>query len=187
MAKVGKNIITQGLSGMLGDQLVFRIRGGKTIVSKAPVKTDTPLSESQKHHKRRFQEAVLYAKSVIAIPESKEAYQSEAKDGQSAYNVAVADFLNAPQIDEIDVSQYTGQSGSVILVRAVDDFDVAEVSVEITNADGELVEEGQAIEEMGGLQWKYTATTANGDISGDKITIRVSDVPGNLSEESLDI
>lgn len=56
-------------------------------------------------------------------------------------NVAVADFFNAPNIQEIDVSAYTGQIGSVIRVRATDDFNVNDVFVHITNADGSLVEE----------------------------------------------
>jgi len=36
----------------------------------------------------------------------------------------------------------------------------------------------------GGSLWKFTATAVNADISGDKIVIRVSDVPGNLTEEN---
>ncbi len=36
MAKVGNNIVTTGLSGKLGNLIVFRNRGGKTIVSKTP-------------------------------------------------------------------------------------------------------------------------------------------------------
>jgi hypothetical protein len=31
MAKVGNNIVTTGLSGKLGNLIVFRIRGGKTV------------------------------------------------------------------------------------------------------------------------------------------------------------
>jgi len=38
---------------------------------------------------------------------TKEAYQSAAEEGESAYNVVVADFLNVPSINEIDVSKYT--------------------------------------------------------------------------------
>jgi hypothetical protein len=38
MAKVGDNIVTTGLSGKLGNLIVFRNRGGKTIVAKAPKK-----------------------------------------------------------------------------------------------------------------------------------------------------
>ena len=183
MAKVGNNIVTQGLSGMLGNQLVFRMRGSKTYVAKAPVKTEQELTEAQIEHRRHFQEAILYAKGAIASPEMKAAYQEAAEEDTTAYNVAVADFMNAPHIDEIDISQYTGQPGSNIVVRAVDDFKVAEVAVVIYNPDGSLVEQGLAVEEQGGYQWKYTATALNADLSGDKIIIRVSDIPGNLTEQ----
>ncbi|MCE5345752.1 MAG: hypothetical protein LLG13_05605 [Bacteroidales bacterium] len=36
MVKVGDNIVTTGLSGKLGNLIVFCNRGGKTIVAKAP-------------------------------------------------------------------------------------------------------------------------------------------------------
>jgi threonine dehydratase len=183
MSKVGNNIVTQGLSGMLGNQLVFRIRGSHTYVSKAPVKKERELSEAQILHQRKWQEAILYGKGAMASPEMKEAYKASADETHSAYNVAVADFMNAPHIDEINISQYTGQPGSFITVRAVDDFSVAEVTVTIYNPDGTLVEQGNAVAEAGGALWKYTATAANTDLSGDKIVIKVSDIPGNLTQD----
>lgn len=187
MSKVGNNIVTQGLSGMLGNQLVFRLRGSKTYVAKAPVKKEREATAAQEQHQHHFQEAILYAKGAIAIPEVKEAYKVGAGENQSAYNVAVADFMNAPHIDEINVSQYTGQPGSMILIRAVDDFKVAEVSVAIYNSDGSMVEQGMAVAEPGDYLWKYTATAVNSDLTGDKIVIRVSDIPGNLTEDNLNI
>ena len=72
MAKVGDNIVTTGLSGKLGNLIVFRNRGGSTIVAKAPKKKVTEWSEAQEQHRLRFQEAVLYAKSIIATNESLE-------------------------------------------------------------------------------------------------------------------
>lgn len=186
MAKVGNNIVTQGLSGMLGDQLVFRIRGKKTFVSKAPVQKEREMSEAQIQHHRKWQEAILYGKSVLASPEMKGAYQASADETHSAFNVAVADFMNGPHIDEIDISQYTGQPGSTIIVRAVDDFQVTEVSVAIYNPDGTLVEQGMAVADAGAA-WKYTATAVNSDLSGDKIVIKVSDIPGNLTLEEKTI
>ena len=35
MAKVGKNVLTRGLSGKIGNLMVFRTNGEKTIVSAA--------------------------------------------------------------------------------------------------------------------------------------------------------
>lgn len=181
MVQIKKNIVTKGFSGKL-DTIVFRVRGGKTIVSTAPERKNRELTDAQKNHRKYFQEAILYGKSVLADSARKAQYQEVAEEGQSAYNVAVADFLNAPSIEEIDVSKYTGQPGSTINVQAYDDFKVAEVQVAIYNSDGSLVEKGFAVQQPDLADWLYTATTQNGDLAGDKVVVRVSDVPGNLTQ-----
>ena len=53
MAIVEKNIILQGLSGKLGKILVFRQRGGKTIVAATPRKTDKAPSEDTSISKKQ--------------------------------------------------------------------------------------------------------------------------------------
>lgn len=88
-----------------------------------------------------------------------------------------------PHINEIDLSHYTGQPDSYIQVRAVDDFEVKEVTVTIQNSDGTEVESGAAVLQEGSIWWRYTATATNESLEGDKITVRVSDIPGNLSEQ----
>lgn len=181
MAKVGQNLVTTGLSGKLGNLIVFRNRGNKTYVTAAPRKTEREPTQNQTEHQRHFQEAILYGKSIINDPGKKAEYQKSADNGQSAFNVAVADFMNAPHIEKIDVSSYTGQVGDKITVRAVDDFSVAQVSVSIFNEDSSLVEEGFATPGINGLDWVYTATTQNDPLTGDKLVVRVSDVPGNIT------
>ena len=181
MVQIKKNIVTKGFSGKL-DTIVFRVRGGKTIVATAPEKKDHELSPSQKNRRKAFQEAILYGKSVLANPELKQQYQEQAEEDQSAYNVAVADFLNAPSIENIDVSKFTGQAGSIITVEAMDDFKVAEVQVLICSSDGTLVESGFAVQQPNTANWVYTATTTNNSIAGDKVVVRASDIPGNLTQ-----
>ncbi|GET34717.1 hypothetical protein PbJCM13498_35800 [Prolixibacter bellariivorans] len=183
MAKVGNNIVTTGLSGKLGNLIVFRNVNGKTIVAAAPRERTVEPSEAQLNNQNHFQEAVIYGKSATKDETMKAAYEAAAKEGQSAYNVAVADFMKAPQINEVDLSNYTGQPDSYILVRATDDFNVAEVTVTIQNADGTEVESGTAQLEPGTIWWRYTATATNESLDGDKIMIRATDVPGNLTEE----
>ena len=177
MAESKNNIITHGLSGKVGDIIVFSQRGGKTIVSKAPRKRTGEDSEKQKAQQAKFQQAILYGKAVIKDPAQKAIYEAT---GKSAYNVAVADLLNAPKIDNIDLTAYTGQAGDTIKVRVYDDFQVKAVSVHIYNADGTLLEEGYATEQ--GIDWLYTATATNSDLAGDKIIVRATDTPDNMSE-----
>ncbi len=47
MAKVGDDIVRTGLSGKLGNFIMFRNRGGKTYVSKAPKRQDAEWTEAQ--------------------------------------------------------------------------------------------------------------------------------------------
>ena len=187
MARVGRNIVTQGLSGMIGGTIVFRQVGDQTIVGQAPEKKEREISSNEKAHRAKFGRAILYGKSAVADPISKELYQKQAETGKSAYNVAVADFMNAPEIDEVDVRDYTGEIGSTIRVRATDDFQVNRVYVKIEGEDGSMVEEGEAVADPNGLDYLYTAKKKNVSLTGDKITIEVNDIPGNeaLKTETL--
>ncbi|AYN01043.1 hypothetical protein [Chryseobacterium sp. 3008163] len=182
MAESKNNIVTHGLSGKVGDLLVFSQRNGKTIVSKAPKERTGELSDKQKAHKLKFQKAVLYAKSALADPVKNQMYgiKSDSSSGITTYNVAVADLLNAPDIEEIDLSNYSGNPGDLIKITATDDFQVISVTVKIENADGILVEEGNAVDN--GAEWIYTATASNSDLAGDKITVHATDNPANITE-----
>lgn len=186
MAKVSNNIVTTGLSGKLGDLIVFSNRGGKTVVSQAPKERTGEFSEAQKAVHLRFQEAILYAKSSLKDEQTKEAYKASAKPGQSAYNVAIADFMHAPHIDEVDISQYNGEPGSKIRIRALDDFSVAEVSVSVVGTDSTELESGMAVLQPDAW-WEYTTTGANENLQVAKIIIRVTDLPGNLSEKEQEL
>jgi len=74
------------------------------------------------------------------------------------------------------------QCGDTIRVRVTDDFKVVQVRVTIVNEDGTQVEEGDAVQQDNMLDWVYTATADGGDTAGDKIVVRASDKPGNITE-----
>jgi len=50
----------------------------------------------------------------------------------------VADFFNAPSVDQVDLSGYSGAAGDVIHIRANDDFDVATVAVDLRKGSATL-------------------------------------------------
>ena len=77
------------------------------------------------------------------------------------------------------MDRYTGEAGSFITVTVTDDFVVSSVHVKIENMDGTMVEEGEAVQANTGIDWVYTATVANENMSGDKITVTAYDMPGN--------
>jgi hypothetical protein len=69
--------------------------------------------------------------------------------------------------------------GSTIIIRAVDDFRVTGVQMQIYAASGTLLEKGNAVQQTNGLDWTYTATLANATLTGSKINAIATDVPGN--------
>jgi hypothetical protein len=183
MAKQTGNIIMHGASGILGGQIVIRQRDGHVILSKPPAASKKEASAAQKAQKLRFQRAVLYGQRVLENPGLEAEYKAKAKELQSAYNVAVADLLHAPNIAEIDVTNYHGHTGDTIRVQVTDDFEVKQVALAIHNSDGSLVEEGEAVRQENVIDWRYTATAENAETSGDRIEIRAYDRPDNLAEE----
>jgi hypothetical protein len=96
MAKVKKNVVVNGLSGMLGDQVVFkRDKAGRTILSVKPTfPEDRVFSEAQKKQIEAFREALIYARDAAKT----EAVYAEKAEGTplSAGNVAVADWFHEP-------------------------------------------------------------------------------------------
>jgi hypothetical protein len=186
MAKQSGNVVTHGLSGKVGDLLIFRQRNGQTVVAKIPA-VSNKVTEAQLAQRRKFQRAVLYSGAVASDPALNEAYAAQAKRGQTSRNVAVADFLRAPDIDVIDLTNYHGQPGDVIRIEVTDDFALKEVKVVITNPDGSLVEEGYAKPEAVGYEWTYTATAANEDLKGDRIEVYASDTPGNIAQKAEEL
>jgi hypothetical protein len=186
MAKQEGNVVTHGLSGMIGGQLVFRQLHGQTFVSTAP-RASGHVTENQKLNQRRFQRAVLYGSAVAADPELSATYAAKAKKGQSVRNVAVADFFHAPDIETIDLTNYHGQPGDTIRILVTDDFAVKEVKVVIIRTDGTLVEEGNAQPEATGYEWTYIATQPNDGLEGDRIEVYASDTPGNISQAEQEL
>ncbi|HEX3009511.1 MAG TPA: hypothetical protein VHO90_18035 [Bacteroidales bacterium] len=182
MGKSEDNIITDGLRGKVGRSIVFRQFNGETIVSKSPTTSNRTATASQLKQRDHFQEGVIYGKTVVVTPELRAQYESAVPEGKSVYKIALADFLKAPKIRNVDVSKYTGQIGSLIKVRAVDDFIVKSVHIAISNSDGSLVEQGEAVKAANGVDWEYKATTNNTSTEGDKIVILASDLPGNVAE-----
>jgi hypothetical protein len=180
MARSKSNIVIEGLSGKIGN-LVFRRRkkDGKVFVSAAPSPHKVGPTEAKKKVNDKFQQAVMYGKSVVANPYLKSLYAQKASGGQTAFNVAVADYLNAPTIVEIDLNNYTGQVGSVVQIKAIDNFKVAGIQVIIKGANGVLLESGEAVENIENEFWTYTATEQNSLLGGTRVTVIASDLPQN--------
>ena len=186
MAKNIKNTIIHGVSGKFGEQIVFRQVNGKTLLCQAP-KRGGESSPKQLEQQDKFAKASQYAVNALEDSNLLTDYTLEAKKrkSMSAYNVAVADYLNPPNIELVDTSAYTGSVGDRIKVQAFDDFKVTVVMVQIQAADDSVIEEGTATQQ--GLEWIYTVKTVNANRAGTKINVKATDLPGNVAEESVEL
>lgn len=76
MAIIRDNILTEGMTGMLGDMLVFKNLRGKTIVCKRPSRPRRQ-SARQQENRNKFREASAWAKAVLLNPQTKAYYQKK--------------------------------------------------------------------------------------------------------------
>jgi hypothetical protein len=181
MANSNNSVITGKFRGALGKELVFREWEGKTVVAKAPKAREGDPTPGQVQTQETFLLASRYAKAVINGQDQgiRDAYTEALRPRQNLYSRAMEDFLSPPEVKNIGTGKYTGIIGSQIKVRAVDDFRVTGVQVEIQAANGTLLEKGDAIQQVNGVDWTYTATQANNPLTGSKIKAIATDVPGN--------
>lgn len=180
MAKSKFNVITHGLSGLVGELLVFRQKANKTIVANRPRPSSKPVKAISLENRARFTRASAYASGVMDDPILKAEYQLEAKIGQSAFNVAFADYQKAPEFyEDVDITPYLGEPGNKLTVSVIDDFRVQSVGVEIKKPDGSTLEQGAAVQADNQLDWIYTATAVNTELPGSRIIFTATDLPGN--------
>ncbi len=169
MAKVHKNLFMQGLSGKLGDQLVFRhLKDGRTIVCVKPDFSKRVLSKDQKRHHERFKAAAAYARAAAR----KNSIYAELAAGtmKTAYNVALSDWFHPPVIHHVE------RRGAVIRIQASDNVYVAGVQVTILDEQGKVVEKGEGIRGDSGW-WEYMPAGTG------KIVVEARDLAGNVTRK----
>ena len=171
MAQVVNNIFARGLSGKLGDQVVFRhLRDGRTIVCTKPDFSRRKLSQEQKEHHKRFKVAAAYARSAAR----REPIYAQLAAGtlKNAYNVALGDWFHPPVIHSLE------RKGDAIRIQASDDVLVAGVRVVVLDEQGKAVEQGEAVREKGDW-WEYVPREAG------KVTVEARDLAGNKVQAEL--
>jgi hypothetical protein len=78
----------------------------------------------------------------------------------NAYNLAVADWFGHPVVLELNTEGWTGGVGHTIRIKATDDTQVTRVRVVIHNSNGNILEQGEAVQsQTDGLLWTYVTTT----------------------------
>lgn len=191
MPIITNNPAVAGASGMLGNNFVYRrLAGDRLCMANRPKKRKGGLSARQDVVVDRFSDATYYAKNKTAIPEFKALYRKGINKNEginSAYNVAINDYLKPPQIAGIDAKDYTGEAGQLIRVRATDDFMVESVTVIIVSAEDEVIEQGEAVARGKKGLWRYATTVRNVNLKGRYVVAIAKDMPGNRTYRLLNI
>lgn len=188
MTKVKLNPIIEGLSGQFGDIVFRQTANDGLILSHKPDRSGVIPTPDQLDARERFRQATVYGRMALADPTSRALYDDAAdKKGKPVFALMVADFLNAPLIDELDVSEYTGAAGSPIYIRTHDDFMVQGVKINIADTGGTALEAGEAAIEPGGTgRWVYNASTAVDAGTNVRIIVTVTDRPGGSTVSQSD-
>ena len=181
MARIDNNQLVQGARGNLGKKYVYKRRGDNTHIAVMPkINRKRKPTDGQVRVRDLFSDASAYAKGAINSPLLKKLYQKKVQPGTIAYNIAFRDYLKAPVVKSIDTKRYSGARGSVIMVKARDDFRVVAVRLGIYNTEGVLIEEGDAIlNPVERSKWIYAATIDNASVKGCTIKAIAFDLPGN--------
>lgn len=172
------------LMGLDGKDVVVSRRDGKLVLSKFKKRRKSK-SPKRKETNDKLRDANRWAKRILAQPEMKALYEKGINAKKtSAHTVAVADYLNAPNIEYVKLGDYKGACGDPIRIKATDDFQVVSVEVKITDGKGELLEEGKAERySRKHFMWVYKAAETNAHLTNTTIRVIAKDRPGNKKEE----
>jgi hypothetical protein len=185
MAVSRSNLVVKNFHGKVGN-IVLRVFGNKMVMSALPSTRNRKWSEAQLECQDRFRKATKFGHKVLGDAELNLVYKNKAKENQSSWNASISDFLLKPKIETIDTSKYKGQEGDTIKIEAYDRVKVASVIVMIINALGLQIENGAALQIPTG-QWVYKVSSENPDWKGNRVVVRVSDLPGNVVQAEVDI
>jgi hypothetical protein len=181
MAKVKLNPILENMHGHVGD-LVFKRYGDEVIIASKADADGRVYSAAQLSQQKRFREAALFGRGVMADPDTKAVYAAAARaKGVPLFSLTIADFFHAPTVEEVDLSEYSGHSGDSIIVHALDDFAVTGVHVALAQVNGAAIESGEAEETpVNSGRWLYKATTNVNAGVEVQVTATATDRPGGV-------
>lgn len=174
MATIRNNILVENLRGMIGNQLVFRQLRGKTVVSASPG-SPRKESEQQRDNRRRFRYATAYAKYMMQNPEMKAYYWHKARELNlpNAYTAAITDYMRKPVISKVSVSTRKKGRKMISIVATKKHFALKKVAVTVKDAQGVVLERGEAWRKETGQHWQYSPAVAL--IQGLLVEVSVTD------------
>ena len=168
--------------------VICTTRSGKTLIASKPT-GDSYRVFTNSHNS--FQEEIRGAATYADFFSDLEIYKITGDlTSRSAYHVAMADFLGKPKILAVDSSQWNGEGGQHIYVKAKDNFSVLFVRLMIreNKKNGLVLEDGEAVQsETDQLLWTYTTTTRVTKKRGLRVYAFAFDLAGNVGGSCLEI
>jgi hypothetical protein len=163
--------------------VIYKTRSGKNLFARKPV-FDPDCFGGAKSTQDEVRRAVTYAEFACNQP----IYQCKAVGTlNSAYNLAVVDFLGKPQVLDIDIQGWSRKVGPTILITATDNFLILNVHLVIRKGET-ILEEGDAEQsELDGLIWRYRIQTAGERRPGLTLDAYAYDLPGNVGKYSIEL
>lgn len=98
MARVKDNLFTDGTTGAVGKQIVYKKINGKTFMSKYPDMSGVEYNRTQIGYQKLFAQAIEYAKGVLKDPVRSAAYSKKMQNDKrhrdkSIYHFALQCFM----------------------------------------------------------------------------------------------
>ncbi len=190
MALVLNNSLTEGISGMVGDQCCYRTRGNKTFLVKRPVsrKGKIPPPTQAKTH-NSFRAAVAFGQYAKADPELGPLYEIAVKKKKteyaSVYHAAMRDALTPPELLPLRNHDFKGRPGDTLTINAKDIIPLSNLRFSFQYADGRELEAGMAITEKFEGDFSYTCHTLIDDLENLLIVVTTIDMPGRIFPEEF--
>jgi hypothetical protein len=136
-------------------------------------------------------EAIRLATTYANFAQNQPLYEHKAIGTPlSAYSVALADYFGKPEVLSIDISNWTGEIGQTIRIKARDNIMVLKVCVMIreNNASETALEAGEAVQsETDRFLWTYTTTALVPQTPGTRLDVFAYDLPGNMGGDFLEL
>lgn len=82
----------KGFSGNILKQIVFKVYGDTTVVTKYPDMSHVVPTASQLKGNSKFADAIKFAREIVNDPVKKAAYKAD--EGMTVYHTAIRDFMN---------------------------------------------------------------------------------------------
>jgi hypothetical protein len=104
MAKNPSNPLVTGLTGKIGNVIIFKTVRGKTVISAFPRKPDKSTeTKAQKETRTRFKIAAAWASAAMKDPKQKKHFEQVAKKRKlpNAYTAALQKYLRGDSKSQV--------------------------------------------------------------------------------------